>query len=68
MPDISMCGAADCPVSRRCYRHAASGTKPSALVQSYQDYVFEPGVGCSGFWDVAHRFSQVADQPVRRHP
>lgn len=35
MPDISMCDAAACPWSGRCYRHAASGTTPSAGRQTY---------------------------------
>lgn len=29
MPDISMCATAGCPLAARCYRHPASGTKPS---------------------------------------
>ena len=28
MPDISMCDVNDCPLSKRCYRHEDSGTKP----------------------------------------
>jgi len=40
MPDISMCGHAECPSRKSCYRHAESGTKPNGRRQAYM--TFEP--------------------------
>lgn len=55
MPDISMCAHPTCPSRSRCYRHAASGTVPSEMRQSYMG--FEPGADgrCSSFLDVGGR-------------
>ena len=38
MPDISMCRHPDCPARHTCYRHSASGTRPSEFRQSYGDF------------------------------
>lgn len=38
MPDISMCTLKICPQKESCYRHAASGTKPS----DWQAYFVPP--------------------------
>ena len=58
MPDIAMCAAVDCPVSRSCRRHEDSGTKPS----DWQAYVaFKPnnaGGSCASFWPV-HPLSET---------
>lgn len=35
MPDIHMCPSVICPERERCYRNAASGTKPSDMRQAY---------------------------------
>lgn len=50
MPDISMCAAKGCALSKQCYRHKDSGTKPN----EYQAY-FMPsddrlGNDCDMFW------------------
>ena len=41
MPDISMCRHPDCPARHTCYRHSASGTRPSEFRQSWM--AFQPG-------------------------
>jgi hypothetical protein len=56
MPDISMCAAENCPVAARCYRHAASGTKPDEFLQSYSGFEPEKGEACRGFTRVGHIF------------
>jgi hypothetical protein len=33
--DITMCGADDCHMQRKCIRHKDSGTKPNERAQSY---------------------------------
>jgi hypothetical protein len=48
MPDISMC-AAVCPVSRKCLRHADSGTVPDARWQSYGTTSPTDERGCPDF-------------------
>jgi hypothetical protein len=35
MPDISMCSSEICPLTKKCYRHEDSGTKPTPMYQSY---------------------------------
>ncbi len=52
MPDISMCASKTCPVAERCYRNAASGTKPEEFLQSYMWFELE-GEACSGFWPIS---------------
>jgi hypothetical protein len=38
MPDIAMCNGDECPARAKCYRHKASGTKPSEYRQAYADF------------------------------
>lgn len=55
MPDISMCANKECPSRASCYRHQASGTRPSDY-QSMMDFKPEPGEDkCESFWDKAER-------------
>lgn len=52
MPDIMMCEAPLCPLSRTCYRHADSGTRPSQHQQSYwmRDDSSPVGKDCHNYW------------------
>jgi hypothetical protein len=53
MPDISMCADDECPSRAKCYRHKASGTKPSSFWQAYSTFWREPDAKqCSAFWPV----------------
>ncbi|WP_158679929.1 hypothetical protein [Deinococcus sp. NW-56] len=48
MPDMAMCEHPACPSRERCYRHAASGTRPGEHWQTYAD--FQPvGERCARF-------------------
>ena len=49
MPDISMCPATDCPLSRTCHRHADSGTQPTPGWQAYALFL-ERGDKCEDYW------------------
>lgn len=52
MPDIAMCANGACPSRAECYRHPASGTRPS-LWQTFAG--FAPDVGadrCDHFWPI----------------
>jgi len=49
VPDISMCAATKCPLSKDCYRHADSGTKPNEPWQTYS-YFLHGVSGCDRFW------------------
>lgn len=52
MPDISMCKEI-CPLSKECYRHEDSGTKPTRGRQSYfLDISDQAGEGCEHFWPI----------------
>lgn len=46
MPDIAMC-TSNCPLSKTCYRHPDSGTKPSEFWQSWSS--FDP-IDCEYYW------------------
>lgn len=48
MADISMCSNLDCPVRTRCWRSAASGTKPHKR-QAWMAFTFDPEGGCGDF-------------------
>ena len=49
MPDISMCNATACGVSKTCRRHEDSGTKPSTHWQAWSAFVPSP-TGCDSYW------------------
>jgi len=51
MPDITLCNNQDCPLSKKCYRHEDSGTKPSEYWQSYADFEYTED-GCEDFWPI----------------
>lgn len=55
MPDISMCAHPTCPSRSRCYRHAASGTVPSEMRQSYMGFEPDADGACSSFLGVSDR-------------
>ncbi len=48
MPDIAMC-AATCPVSRECYRHPDSGTKPREYRQTWAGFEPTGPDGCDDY-------------------
>ena len=54
MPDMTMCANEDCPLRKKCYRHADSGTKPTEHWQFYSAFQFvlrEDGEArCPDFW------------------
>lgn len=58
MPDISMCASKNCPVAKRCYRSADSGTKPDEFLQSWMCFEPEKGEECTGFWRVTEHLSE----------
>lgn len=69
MPDITMCDDKACPNNSTCYRHEASGTKPTSFehegeTKIYQAYfVNSPRLtagGCPFYWPV------VQDDTVER--
>lgn len=45
MPDITMCTATTCPSRHICYRHAASGTKPTPYRQSMASFKYDAATG-----------------------
>jgi len=49
MPDISMCLSENCPKSSQCYRHEASGTKPS-MMQGYTSFKPDAVGNCAYYW------------------
>ena len=48
MPDISMC-AAECGVSRQCYRHPESGTVPNDPYQAWSAFEPDGPDGCDEY-------------------
>jgi hypothetical protein len=53
VPDISLCMDNECPARSRCYRHTASGTKPSEFWQAYSAFKHDPDKGrCAEFWPI----------------
>lgn len=54
MPDISMCDHRSCPLSRKCYRSADSGTQPGPYRQAY--YPFEGGKDCPDFYPISRGY------------
>jgi hypothetical protein len=51
MPDLSMCYDNDCPARFDCYRHRASGTRPSSFWQAYSVFPREKKAEqCDEFW------------------
>ena len=46
MPDISLCGETDCPLSKTCYRFLATPSTP----QWYSMYT--PGENCESYIDI----------------
>lgn len=55
MPDITMCYNPTCPLAADCYRHDASGTRPSQLLQSYASFPWANVYGkpaCEYHWPI----------------
>lgn len=50
MPDISMCSVETCELKTKCYRNAASGTRPDRYAQSYFQPQ-NPGIECEQFYE-----------------
>ena len=50
MADIAMCSNTKCPLRSTCYRALAT---PGEW-QSYANFQFVEGIGCSYYWDVGH--------------
>lgn len=64
MPDIAMCSATTCGMSKTCYRHEDSGTKASERWQSWS--AFPPSArGCDYYWPVSIR---RRDMETRNEP
>ena len=53
MPDITMCGTADCPKRSTCYRSPDSGTRPCEWRQSWSMFGWQDRMGsfdCPHYW------------------
>lgn len=63
MPDISMCGDDECPARSKCYRHKASGTRPSEPWQTYMDFQRPPeDERCREFWPARERHPKPEEE------
>lgn len=53
MPDIMMCEATGCHLSKQCRRHEGSGTIPDDRRQSYwmRDDESPVGDACGNYWE-----------------
>ena len=56
MPDITMCAAEGCLLSRHCYRHQDSGTVPSDFRQAYSAFRAHTEFHhCASYWPVREK-------------
>ena len=61
MPDISMCSHPSCPSRESCYRHEASGTKPSEFRQAYMAFTPNETGSCLSYDPVKNAKKIEAD-------
>ena len=67
MPDITMCAATDCAMSKVCYRHRDSGTEPSEFWQAFCNFQKENDESgdvedCIWYWPVEKQNGGSSDQ------